>query len=323
MPLRKYNDASDIMYFNPVDVEHKTDKETPFADFVNAFFHRRGFPPESCSITSPSGRAVVIKLDTDQTLGDICKIVRSFRRLTINPGFLFDNYDYLTKIDCDGNLRYKDTSLSQIYNYYIDRQHDLCMDKLGYGFIEYAPSMAYLFAYKGYTYEKFRDLHFDNSRKSNHVLDPICKNSKKVYRAFLFIMKNKDAREYLIALHYNRELRYYAEHLDKEIEIDSILNEFITRNTAVLIRKLWTDTNKFVIACEHLLKREDLGNCAQSMLIYCLSHLPVRLHRAVHRPPPPLRGNGGRCPGEPPEPRRGSKDGIPDGVYAGLKRVIR
>lgn len=76
-------------------------------------------------------------------------------------------------------------------------------------------------------------------------------------------------------MHYNRELRYYAEHPNEVIESDSILNEFITRNIAVMIRKLWTDTNKFVIACEHLLQRDELSNCTQSMLIYCLAHLKI------------------------------------------------
>lgn len=276
MPLRKYNDASDIMYFNPVDVNEENSKESPFTKFVTAFFHRRGFPPKNYSVPLSSGSVETIELNGDQILKDVCEMIQSFRRLTINPGFLFDNYDYLTAINGkNGALQHKDTPISQVYNYYIDRQHDLCMDELGYGFIDYAPSMAYLFAYKGYTYEKFKDLHFDSSRKSHHVLDPICKNKEKVYKAFLFIMKNKDAREYLIALHYNRELRYYAEHLNESIDENSILNEFITRNIAVLIRKLWTDTNKFIIACEHLLQRTDIGNCAQSMLIYCLAHLQM------------------------------------------------
>ena len=48
------------------------------------------------------------------------------------------------------------------------------MDELGYGFIDYAPSMAYLFAYKGYTYEKFKDLHFDSKDLHNGEYKNLC-----------------------------------------------------------------------------------------------------------------------------------------------------
>jgi len=111
--------------------------------------------------------------------------------------------------------------------------------------LKYAPIMAYLFAYKGYTYEKFKHLSEDNDYENKHLFRPIYENFDKVYNTFLFIQKYKDAREYLIALHYNRELRYYAEHPNKNIDEGSILNEFISRNISVIIRKLWSDTNKF------------------------------------------------------------------------------
>ena len=93
--------------------------------------------------------------------------------------------------------------------------------------------------------------------------------------AICVIKKNKEAREFLIAMHYNRELRYYAEHPNEMIEADSILNEFITHNIAVIIRNLWADANKYVIACEQLLQREELGNCTLSMLIYCLMNIKM------------------------------------------------
>lgn len=275
MPLRKYNDISDIMYFNPVDVNEES-TGLQFTNFITAYLQYRRFPPHRPVEYGTEEGEGVDGLREETLQEGVCEIVKSFRRLTINPGFLLQNDAYLTDINWEeGKLRHRDETFSDLYNYYIDRQYELCLDELGYGFIEYAPAIAYLFAYKGFTYEKFKYLHLDNIQKDRHTLEPIYDNSSKVYHTFLFIMKNKDAREYLIALHYNRELRYYAEHPTETIEEDSILNEFITRNIAVLIRKLWTDTNKFVIACNHLLQRQDLGNCAQAMLIYCLAHLQM------------------------------------------------
>lgn len=275
MPLRKYNDISDIMYFNPMDVNEES-TGLQFTSFITAYLQYKRFPPHTSDDRMTEEGTESDELKKSALYMDVCKLVRSFRRLTINPGFLFQNNDYLTDINReDGSLLHRDENVSDLYNYYIDRQHDLCLDKLGYGFIRYAPAMAYLFAYKGYTYERFKYLHLDNIKRDRHILEPINNNSNKVYQSFLFIMQNKDAREYLIALHYNRELRYYAEHPTEGIDADSILNEFITRNIAVLIRKMWTDTNKFIIACNHLLQRKDLSNCAQSMLIYCLAHLQM------------------------------------------------
>lgn len=275
MPLRKYNDISDIMYFNPVDVKEENDGQQ-FTNFVQAYLQRRQFSPEALIGTSFKANNVSDGQEMEIPLKDVCEIIRLFRRLTINPGFLAQHDAYLTEINTEtGKLRHKNENISDVYNYYIDRQHELCIEQLGYGFVEYAPAMAYLFSYKGYTYEKFKHLHMDNIQTGRHILGPICNNSKNVYQTFLFILKNRDAREYLVALHYNRELRHYVEHPAEDIEEDSILNEFITRNIAVLIRKLWRDTNKFVIACEQLLQRKDLSNCAQSMLIYCLSHLQM------------------------------------------------
>lgn len=290
MPLRKYNDASDIMYFNPVDVNDLMDEGRLEDGGITAGAYRESTGRSCTSLIAAYLQCSHCLPQKDMLAEDgkddgsddmalvsgVCETVKAFRRLTINPGFLHENIKYLIEINpATGKLRHNNESTSALYNYYIDRQYDLCLKELGYGFVKYAPAMAYLFAYKGYTYERFKDLHFESIQGNQHIFELIFDNRKNIYKAFLFIMKKKDAREYLIALHYNRELRYYAEHPAEGIEEDSILNEFITRNIAVLIRKMWTDTNKFVIACEHLLRRDDLSNCAQSMLIYCLSHLQM------------------------------------------------
>ena len=188
---------------------------------------------------------------------------------------MYQNYSYITATDEYDGFKNKETSVQHIYKYYVDRQYELCLQQLGYGFVDYAPTIAYLFSFKGYTYEKLKYLQNDRNLNNQHNFTPILDNQSKVYQAFLFIKKHKDATEYLTALHYNRELRFYAENPNVKIDGNSILNQFITRNVSVLVRKLWTDTNKFIIACEQLIKRDDISATAQSMLIYCLAHLQI------------------------------------------------
>lgn len=272
MPTRKYNDKSDILYFNPIDVQIGESNDNRFETFVTAFIQLK-----NNSITSLSNipaQPHEKDFQNSDIIQSVIHIIQKFRRLSIHPGFMYHNYEFLTATDV-GRLLHEHTSVEEIYKYYIDRQHEICLENLGYGFVKYAPTMAFLFTYQGYTYERFKQLHQDNVFNYRHTLKPIWENQEKIYGAFLFIKKQKDAREYLIALHYNRELRYYAEHPSDPIEEDSILNEFITRNIAVLIRKLWTDTNKFVIVCEKLLQRDELSNCTQSMLLYCLAHIKM------------------------------------------------
>lgn len=280
MPLRMYDDRSDIIYFNPIAVQEWDPDDLRFRSFVEAFIKLNSFSQSAntlrgtAQLPDPSGE----KTDSKEKskIDKRCKIVRSFRRLTINPGFMHHNFEYIVNKEHN-----KEFSTDEAYKYYIDQQYKLCLDKLGYGFVHYAPAMAFLFSYKGYTYERFKRIQEEEySLQGRHIFEPIRENYDKVYDAFLFIKKEKDASEYLIALHYNRELRYYAEHSEEEIAQDSILNDFMTRNIAVLIRKLWSDTNKFVIMCERLLLRVQLSNCLQSMLLYCLAHqkmyLPLR-----------------------------------------------
>ena len=281
MPIRKYGDASDIMYFNPVDVRAALSPNKHFVDFVAAFLRSMKQLPESPeSKRFRDSRGEIHEIEPVQISADlvngVCDLIRKFRRLTITPGFMNQNIKYIAAINAETQtLQYKDASVSNIYRYYIDRQEEICLEELGYGFVHYAPAMAYLFTFKGYTYERFKSIGRDESSPNRHIFSNITDNRSKVYRTFLFIKECSDAREYLIALHYNRELRYYAENPVVKIAEDSILNEFITRNIAVLIRKLWSDTNKFVIVCNELLQRKELSNCLQSMLIYCLAHMDM------------------------------------------------
>lgn len=267
MPARKYSDCSDIMYFNPIDIQENNSNDLRFKHFVSSYFKMQ---EESGALSKISNTDTI----NDKYIENICKTIQHFRRLTITTGFIYDNIEHIVKqnnTDNSNNCYY----VSELYKYHIDKQYEICLNALGYNFIDYAPAMAYLFSYKGYTYERFKHIRDDNSIINSHIFREICSYYDKMYNTFLFIKKHKEAREYLIAIHYNRELRYYVEHPNEEIDSNSILNEFISRNIAVLIRKLWTDTNKFLIACENLLKREYLPACTMSMLVYCLAHLKM------------------------------------------------
>lgn len=267
MSIRKYNDKSDVLYFNPVDVQEIDSTDKRFETYVNAFVYMKEFSDKEKTAGTETGDITKTVLYDIKDTSKECKVIRQFRRLTISPGFMYANYDFIVS-------EREDTTIDRVFKYCIDRQHEMCMNTLGYGFVNYAPAMAFLFTYKGYTYEKFKRLAPEGiwGRQINEHTD-------KIYDIFLYIKKQQDIREYLIALHYNRELRYYAENPTEEIEEESILNEFITHNIAILIRMLWNDFNKFVIVAERLLKRKKLSNCTLSMLLYILAY-----QKAIYAP---------------------------------------
>lgn len=317
MSTRIYSDDSDVLYFNPIDVTDKDfdDPDNNFSSFVCAFLKKKGFTSNLarfCSQPKNSAKIVIegfipeerheafrnsvhneAKLNVlfeeliinpdfqkyyNSLMDSVCDLIRKFRRLDIDFGFMRQHYSFLTKLTLiNGHPCIKNESLNvdQIYRYYIDRQYERCISRMGYGFVNYAPAMAFLFSYQGYTYERFRKIRDDKKLRERHDMKLIWDNEDKIYGAFMFIEKHQDSREYLIALYYHRELRYYAEHPHEKISGDSILNEFISRNIAVLIRKLWIDTSKFIIVCNKLLLRDELSNCALSMLLYCLSHISI------------------------------------------------
>ncbi len=258
MSTRKYYEKSYVMYFNPVRVKEKNDFSNNFVSFVR-------------SITALYKQE---KENGDSINSDIepkeCEAIRKLRRLQINPGFIYHNYQYLKE--------YKESdTIDKIYKEYIDQQHQICVDALGYNYIHYAPVMAYLFTYEGYTYEKFKNI---STTTSVYWEKKILEYSDKIYITFIFIKKHKDAREYLLAVHYNRELRYYAENPNIEIYECSIVNKLIPRNISIIIRKLWRDDqNKFVIVCRNLIEKrklynmKPLNNCILSMLTYVLGYL--------------------------------------------------
>lgn len=259
MPVMKIGDKSDLLYFNTTEVYSKTYPDS----MINS---------DLCSMVTAFIKLNATDLsneDREKRCKEICRIITFFCRRTINLRFLTEH-----RVNDFTSAFYSIDSSSSAFRYYIDRQFGICYEALGYNFVKYAPTMAYLFAYHGYTFERF--MHMANGSRENdvheHLLIPFSEYRSMIYKAFLFIKTRKDAREYLIALHYNSELRYYTENSTIPISEKSILNEFIYRNTAVLIRKLWTDSNKLIIVCKRLLERRELPSLTMSMLVYCVAN---------------------------------------------------
>jgi len=169
MPSRKYDDLSHILYFNPIDVKERDDDDDRFELFVESYLdlHSQFRTDDDCEKHIKSD-AESSNRETDENNNNkaktVCEIVKRFRRLTINPDFLCQHIKFIERyssVDTDLNV-------TETYNYYIDKQHALCMEKLGYGFINYAPAMAYLFAYKGYTFQQFKRIR-DNNEIERHI----------------------------------------------------------------------------------------------------------------------------------------------------------
>lgn len=259
MPAIKYYEKSYVMYFNSVSVKEKELTNSSFVQFVKYIIP-----------SNPKEKNDNLFND-DDTLCEPkeCSAIRKLERLSINSGFIYHNYQYLKE--------YKESdSINAIYMQYIDQQYQICLDTLGYNFVHFAPAMAYLFTYEGYTYERFKTI---SPRTPLHWEQKILEYSNKIYKTFIFIKKHKDAREYLLALHYNRELRYFAENPKIEISENSIINKLIPRNISIIIKKMWrNDQNKFVIVCHNLVEKrlsntKSISNCTLSMLTYILAYL--------------------------------------------------
>ena len=262
----KYYEKSYVMYFNSISVKEKEVRNSTFVQFVKYIIYSN---QKECDVQESSKGTEASENDAMFYEPKECLAIRKLRRLSINPGFIYHNYQYLK--ECK-----EDDSVNTVYMRYIDQQHQICLDTLGYNFVHYAPAMAYLFTYEGYTYERFKAI---SPSTTVYWEQRILEYSHKIYKTFIFIKKHKDAREYLLALHYNRELRYFAENPKAEIPEYSIINRLIPRNISIIIKKLWrTDQNKFIIVCRNLIEKRKLNNmpinnCTLSMLIYILAYL--------------------------------------------------
>ena len=295
-----------ILYNKVVSKKNNTAKYSlglrpEFTSFVCAFLEKYGFFDQvftekhwddgSESISTPPSK-IRKELITKGLVNEVCKLIIKFRRLHITPGFLRQNYAFLTDLKFKGDtpdnrklvldserkipiLENSSLSIQQVHSYYIDRQLERSLKHMGYDFIQYAPAMAYLFSYCGYTYEQFIRIKYDDMLRNLHPTNKIAAYQSEIYKAFMFITKHDESREYLIALHYHRELQYYTEHLDESVTDFSILHQNIDRPIAFLVRRNWTDADKFIIVCKALIKRNDLKSSCYAVLLYCLAHIQI------------------------------------------------
>ena len=268
MPEIKYYEKSYVMYFNPIFVNEKTMADSNFNKFVKFMVNLNKKEYKQCECMQYADS----EENKESTEIPECSAIRKLRRLYINSGFIYHNYQYIK--DCT-----PEDTVNSVYKKYIDQQHQICLNTLGYNFVHYAPAMAYFFTYEGYTYERFKAI---APGSSNYWEQKILENSGKIYNTFIFIKKHKDAREYLLALHYNRELRYFAENPKSEIPDNSIINKLIPRNISIIIKKLWrNDQNKFIIVCRNLIEKRKQANsnsinkCTLSILTYVLAYLDM------------------------------------------------
>lgn len=265
MPVMKIGDKSDLLYFNSTEVYAKADPENDINDDLRKMVEAYIILNDPYKDYDDDKQKALCKNKCNQ----ICEKISLFCARTINLRFLTEH-----RIEYPQSAFYSVIDRATALRYFIDRQFGICYEELGYNFVKYAPTMAYLFAYHGYTFERF--MHIAKGSRDNdihdHLIGPFAEYRSMLYKAFLFIKTRKDAREYLIALHYNSELRYYTENPSMPISRKSILNEFIYQSTSIIIRKLWTDPNKLIIVCNSLLQRECLPSTTVCMLIYCVAN---------------------------------------------------
>ena len=245
MPVHKVGEASDVLYLRNTEI---------YSNKTKGF----GVNPKLRKLLE-SYPYMVPSVDKSGCSTDkVCNILQRFSIKTVNLRLLNDH-----QISDKEALIYKKTNSTNhksfYTSYYIDKQYSMCFEELGYDFVKYAPPMAYLFGYMGYTFERFMQIAktSDDPSLPRHIVHAISEHRDQIYKAFIFLKKRSDVCNYLIALHYNSELRFYTENPQKQIHISSVLNQFIYRDIAVIIRKLWTDPNKLIMVIEGMLHRED------------------------------------------------------------------
>ncbi len=259
MPAIEYGDISDLIFFNPMNIQYDN------IDALNKYL-------ESCRIIGN----LIEQTNSNYTyqVNDDCSFVsyeqiKQLNKTTVNFQFLYENNAFLKELLDNQNI-----DSSKVYSYYISHNNQICRNEIGYDFIDFAPDIAYLFSYRGYTYEHLARIETDESIAA-HISNRITSHHDGLYNAFRLVNKNKDVRDYLVALHYNREMRYYVENPNIEINKKSILNDFITNDVVVYINNQWSDSNKFLIACSYLLQRKEISYHLLLMLMYIVHCITI------------------------------------------------
>lgn len=123
MSAIKYYEKSYVMYFNSISVKEQEVKNSSFVQFIKYIVYSN--QKESGIQENHNDKIDALENDTALCEPKECVAIRKLRRLSINPGFIYHNYQYLK--ECK-----KDDSINTVYMRYIDQQHQICLDALGH-----------------------------------------------------------------------------------------------------------------------------------------------------------------------------------------------
>ena len=104
------------MYFNSISVKEREIKISLY-DLLNIYLFKS---KESSVQDSRNSKREVLENVIESCEPRECLAIRKLRRLSINPGFIYHNYQYLK--ECK-----EDDSVNTVYMRYIDQQYQICL----------------------------------------------------------------------------------------------------------------------------------------------------------------------------------------------------
>lgn len=229
-------DNTNVLAFHSVKVLSLGTNKNWFDIFINAYLDLKGTDPN---------------LKTR-----IGEKVKDYRKTSINLAFLHSNYNDIERF-VKGSISGWD--VLQGYGESLNKYSE---NKLKLNNNQYLPLAAYLFSFEGMGFEVIKE-----KLKAKKDKDRLS------YEVFSLMIKNDDIRRFLIAKHYINELVSCASRSEKNIEPESILNRFLPRDIAIMIRLAITDNNAVLQSIEKLINR--LDGQALSIPYYLLGHLRI------------------------------------------------
>lgn len=172
-----------------------------------------------------------------------------YRKASISLNFLHSNFEFLKTINEKDSSWEVMNSNKEILSKEVEKLFSETNIK------NQAELAAFLIQQKGITFFE---------------LQSVFKDNKLTYNQFCLIKNKPETRKYLIASHFVTQLRYYVSHND-EIDEDSVLYYFITRDIAVMIRLLLYESEDIIV--QFVKKHRDkVKGYLHSTLIYIAGH---------------------------------------------------
>lgn len=191
------------------------------------------------------------ELEKTVSSDDFLEKILKLRKISINLKFLLDNQEAIfnmgkKKSSWDIMLAYKDS---------LNVRTEQLFDRTDMSEINRA---AYLLYNRGKCFQE--------------IIQDQTVNGKISYQDFVIIRDKPEIAEYLIANYFVQELNCFAMNADR-IPQESILNCFITRNTAIMIRLILTNKNQRVLLNFIEKHSEELKGYLYSMIVYIIGHI--------------------------------------------------